>query len=198
MCTCVGHTLILCRYVCHTLSSACSHLSNIQRMCTHVYHAATHCNTLQHTATHCNTHCNTLQHTATHCNTLQHTAPQARIIEQTATELLMEVHVRWRIRESAPTTSTWWPWFMSKNSVTKEASQLTRPHPAKQLTEYVNTHGYKGREGREQERKRRPRFDTDYLMATIYVKEFRDQGGVAVYKTASSETTDWLCKYTRI
>ena len=95
-----------------------------------VHTCISRCNTLQHTAT----HCNTLQHTATYCNTLQHTAPQARIIEQTATELLMEVHVRWRIRESAPTTSTWWPWFMSKNSVTKEASQLTKPHQARQPT----------------------------------------------------------------
>jgi len=40
-----------------------------------------------------------------------------------ATRILMEQHVDWRIQESAPTT--WWPWFISRNSATKMASQLT-------------------------------------------------------------------------
>jgi len=31
---------------------------------------------------------------------------------------------------------------------------------------------------------------TDYLMAVIYVKEFRNQGGVAAYKAASNKTDD--------
>ena len=41
-----------------------------------------------------------------------------------ATGLLIEVQTRWRIQESAPTI--WWRWFMSRNSVTKEALQLTK------------------------------------------------------------------------
>jgi len=46
---------------------------------------------------------------------------------------IMKQHKHWRIQESAPTT--WWPWFMSRNSVTKVASQHTRPHPTRWTTE---------------------------------------------------------------
>jgi hypothetical protein len=35
-----------------------------------------------------------------------------------------------------------------------------------------------------------PGIGTDYLMAVIYVKEFRNQGGVAAYKAASNKTDD--------
>jgi len=35
-----------------------------------------------------------------------------------------------------------------------------------------------------------PRIGTDYLMAVIYVKEFRNPGGVAAYKAATNTTCD--------
>jgi len=37
-----------------------------------------------------------------------------------------------------------------------------------------------------------PGIGTDYLMAVIYIKEFRNQAGVAVYKSATNKTDDWL------
>ena len=35
-----------------------------------------------------------------------------------------------------------------------------------------------------------PGIGTDYLMAVIYVKEFRNQGGVTSYKATSNKTDD--------
>jgi len=39
-------------------------------------------------------------------------------------------------------------------------------------------------------RLKNPGIGTDYFMAVIYVKEFRNQGGVAAYKAASNKTDD--------
>jgi len=35
-----------------------------------------------------------------------------------------------------------------------------------------------------------PGIGTDYLMAVIYIKEFRNQAGVAVYKATTNKTDD--------
>ena len=56
--------------------------------------------------------------------------PNASIFSPIATRVLMEQLVDWRIQESAPTT--WWPWFISRNSTSKLASQLTRLQPTRQ------------------------------------------------------------------
>jgi len=37
-----------------------------------------------------------------------------------------------------------------------------------------------------------PGTGTDYLMAVIYIKEFRNQADVAAYKAATNKTDDWL------
>ena len=87
--------------------------------------------------------------------------------------------------------------MMSRSTIIKEASQLTRPDQVRQPTEYKIHTDIRGGEGGARE-KRRPGIGTDYLMAMIYVKEFRNQGGVAAYKAASRKTADLICKYTQI
>jgi len=56
--------------------------------------------------------------------------------------------------------------------------------------EHFLTHGWKKSINRITPGLRNPGIGTDYLMAVIYVKEFRNEGGVTAYKAASKKTDD--------
>jgi len=60
--------------------------------------------------------------------------------------------------------------------------------------EYFLAHGWKNTGNKRingaTQALKNPGISTDYWMAEIYVKEFRNQGGVAAYKAASNKTDD--------
>ena len=55
------------------------------------------------------------------------------------------------------------------------------------LTNGLKNTGNKSINGKTR-RLKNPGIGTDYLIAVIYVKEFRNQGGVAAYKAATNKT----------
>ena len=68
------------------------------------------------------------------------------------------------------------------------------PHGISFQREHFPTHGRKNTGNRSINGAtpglKNPGIGTDYFMAVIYVKEFRNQGGVAAYKAASNMTDD--------